>query len=252
MICMLFEASPSPERALELVRGNGWRSMVILLGECRVAYQGRAKSFLDYGERLVIIKKDGSVLVHQDEKREPVNWQPSGTRATYHLADGLFVVRAQRLKSREYMRVDFRRIDLLAAKEFADNAVLQLAGMEGDIVEMIMENPETVEEGLRVLKKERRTSSGSIDLFCRDRDNTPVILEVKRSTPGISAVYQIESYVSDFKRKNPGCNIRAILVAPKISLMVKNVLKDKGFEHREIKAEFDIVDDDQSRLEEWV
>lgn len=249
---MLFEVSPSPERALELIRGNSWRSMIILLGECRVVYQGRAKSFLDYGERLVIIKKDGSVLVHQDEKREPVNWQPPGTNATYHLADGLFVVKAQHLKSKEYMRVEFRRIDLIAMKKFADNAVLQLAGMEDDIVEMIMENPGTVEEGLRVSKKERKTNSGSIDLFCRDRDNTPVILEIKRSTPGISAVYQIESYVSDFKRKNPGCNIRAILIAPKISLMVKNVLKDKGLEYREIKVEFDIADDNQSRLKEWI
>ena len=71
---MLTESSPSPKRALELVYGQGsGRSMILILGECSVSYQGRAKSFLDFGERLVIVKKDGAVLVHQGETREPVN-----------------------------------------------------------------------------------------------------------------------------------------------------------------------------------
>ncbi len=248
---MLFEVSPSPEKALELINSSSWRPMILLVGECSVTYQGRAKSFLDYGERLVIIKKDGSVLVHQGEKREPVNWQPPGTRPSYHLQDGVLVVKAQRVKSREFMTVDFRSIDLLAIKSLTDKASLQLVGMEEDIVEYIMEDPSLIEEGLRVSKKERRTSSGSIDLFCRDRDNTPVIVEVKRSQPGISAVYQLESYVADFRRKNPDCNIRAFLIAPRISSMVKNMLKEKCFEFKEIKVSFDLADDDQRRLEDW-
>ncbi len=123
---MLFEISPSPEKALQLVRETGWRSTILIIGDCRVTYQGRAKSFLDFGERLVIIKKDGSVLVHQGEKREPVNWQPPGTRPTYHVLEGRLVVKALRVKSHEFMTVEFRSISLLAIKELIDKAELQL------------------------------------------------------------------------------------------------------------------------------
>jgi RecB family endonuclease NucS len=250
---MLTELSPSSQKALELVYGNGGaRSMILILGECSVSYQGRAKSYLDWGDRLVIVKKDGAVLVHQGETREPVNWQPPGTRPTYHSIDERFVIRAQRTRARELMKIEFRRIDLLTMKELTDKAELQLAGMEEDIVQKIMENPSIVEEGLRVSDKERKTASGSIDLFCRDKDGCHVILEVKRGNPGISAAYQLEAYSSDFKRKNPDCSVRAVLVAPRIPLMVKNRLMKKGLEYREINVKFDLVDDSQSLLKDWV
>jgi RecB family endonuclease NucS len=225
--------------------------MVMLLGECSVSYKGRAKSYLDWGDRLVIVKKDGAVLVHQSESREPVNWQPPGSRPIYQAFDDLFVIRADRPKHREFMKIEFRRIDLLTMKELSDKAELKLAGMEEDIVQTIIENPSIVEEGLRISKKERKTESGSIDLFCRDQENKSVILEVKRGSPSVSAAYQLEAYVSDFKRKNPDCPIRAILVAPRISLMVKNTLREKGFEHREVNVRFDLADDNQSKLKEW-
>jgi len=55
------------------------KTMLLLIGDCMVDYRGRAQSILDWGERIVMIKQDGNVLVHQPEMREPVNWQPSGT-----------------------------------------------------------------------------------------------------------------------------------------------------------------------------
>ncbi len=250
---MLTETSPSSKRALELVYGPGsGRAMIMLLGECSVSYQGRAKSFLDFGERLVIVKKDGAVLVHQGQTREPVNWQPPGSRPIYQALDDTFVIRAERTKAGEYMKIEFRRIDLLTLKVLADKAELQLAGMEEDLVNAIIENPNLIEEGLRVTEKERRTESGSVDLFCMDRANTPVIVEVKRGNPGISAVYQLEAYVSDFRRKNSEAKIRAFLVAPRIPLMVKNMLREKGFEHCEINFKPVLSAGNQSKLAEWV
>jgi RecB family endonuclease NucS len=250
---MLTETSPSSQRALELVYGKGSaRSMILLVGECSVEYQGRAKSYLDWGDRLVIVKKDGAVLVHQGETREPVNWQPPGTRPTYQAKNGSFVIRAQRTKDRELMKIEFRRIDLFTMKELTDKAELRLAGLEEDIVKKIMEEPSIVEEGLRISKKERKTDSGSIDLFCRDMEGNHVILEVKRGSPGVSAAYQLEAYTADFKRKNPDCMIRSILVAPRIPLMVKNMLRKKGLEYREINVRFELADESQSRLKEWV
>lgn len=51
---------------------------IVLVGSCVVNYRGRAGSVLPEGERVVIIKPDGTLLVHQKEKREPVNWNPPG------------------------------------------------------------------------------------------------------------------------------------------------------------------------------
>ena len=250
---MLSESSPSPQRALELVYGSGSsRSMILILGECSVSYQGRAKSFLDFGERLVIVKKDGAVLVHQGASREPVNWQPPGTRPIYQAAGELFVIRAERTKAREYMKIEFRRIDLLTLKVLSDKAQLQLAGMEEDLVNAIVENPSLIEEGMRIAEKEHRTESGSVDIFGRDHAGIPVIVEVKRGNPTLSAVYQLESYVADFRRKNRKVNIRAFLVAPRIPLMVKNMLRERGFEHREITLRPEFSEDNQSKLAEWV
>lgn len=248
---MLVVESPTPEEAVEIIRSKTWKAMVILLGECSVTYEGRAKSFLDNGERLVILKKDGSLLVHGDEKREPINWQPPGTKPTYHLIDGRLVIKVQRTKPYEYIKVDFRRIDLLTRKELTDDAQAVVSGMEEDIVAMIMDNPSLVEEGLRVSKKEKKTSSGSIDLFCRDSNNLPVVLEVKRGLPSVSAVYQLDAYVRDFKRKNPNCDIRAFIVAPRIPIMVKNMLREKGYEYREIRFDHGIADESQTNLEKW-
>ncbi len=124
--------------------------------------------------------------------------------------------------------------------------------MEEDLVNAIIENPALIEEGLRINEKERRTESGSVDLFGRDNYNTPVIVEVKRGNPGVSAVYQLESYVSDFRRKNSEVKIRAFLVAPRIPLMVKNMLRQRGFEHREINFRPELSAGNQSKLAEWV
>jgi len=250
---MLYESFPSFRRALELVYGRGSsRAIVVLIGECSVTYQGRAKSFLDFGERLVIVKKDGSVLVHQNELREPVNWQPPGTRPIYQATDESFVIRAERTKAREYMKIVFKSIEQLTIKVLDDSAELKLSGMEEDLVRAIMDNPTLIEEGIRVSAKERRTESGSVDLFCRDSSNTPVIVEVKRGSPNVAAAYQLESYVRDFKRKNSDVKVRAFLVAPRIPLMVKNMLREKGFEHREISFKPFLEEDSQSKLAEWV
>ena len=56
------------------------RYILILLARCKVFYEGRAKSQLEEGDRLIIIKPDGTFLIHKDKKREPVNWQPPGSK----------------------------------------------------------------------------------------------------------------------------------------------------------------------------
>jgi len=113
---MKYLVSPAPEEALEALTESGSsikRRMVTLVGNCRVDYSGRARSFLDYGDRLVIVKADGTVMVHGNEKREPLNWQPPGTKVKYTVNGGL-TIEAKRTSPPESMHIHFKSIEALS------------------------------------------------------------------------------------------------------------------------------------------
>lgn len=248
---MKFKVAPSCDEAHELAGSRKPGSVLLIIGECRVKFKGRAESFLDYGERLVLVKKDGSVLVHRGEGCDAVNWQPPGTNTTFVLDNGQLVLHAFRSRPAEKMRVRFRKIKLIAHSRLRDKAEMRLTGMEADYVEKVKKDPGLIEEGMRITSRERRTESGAIDLYGRDKNNTPVILEVKRSIAGIPAVYQLEAYVQDFKRKNKAADVRGILCAPRVPPMVQNLLRERGLEYRAYSYEFELSDDKQKILTDY-
>jgi hypothetical protein len=248
---MDYLVSPTLKEALDFSRNVSPRELLVIIGRCRIKYRGRAKSFLDFGERLLIIKRDGSVLVHRGEKYTPVNWQPPGTRVTYSLDGDLLVLSAIRSNPPEKMRVEFEKIQLMASARMEDKAVMCITGMERNFVEKIIEDPQCIEDGFRLLKEEKATYSGSIDLYGVDKNGNKVVVEVKRSQASPSAVMQLEAYLNDFKRKNPGAKVRGILVAPKIPPMIRRLLEDRGLEYKELEYEFELVDDKQKSLTEY-
>lgn len=82
------QVSPSaPEAARILEDALRARKFVFVAGDCKVDYEGRASSVLEWGERVAIVKQDGSVLVHRPVGYEPVNWQPSGCLVKVWLED---------------------------------------------------------------------------------------------------------------------------------------------------------------------
>ena len=157
------------------------KTLLLIIGDCIIDYRGRARSFLDWGERIIMIKQDGAVLVHQPVMREPVNWQPSGSKSDFKVKDEHLILRSHHNKPPEKMKITFRLIKQITATSLFDKAKLIISGMETDVVNEIINNPEIVEEGLRVYKREKHVKSGMIDLFCYDKNHTPVIIEVKRS-----------------------------------------------------------------------
>jgi len=90
-----------------------------------------------------------------------------------------------------------------------------------------------------------------IDLFCYDKNHTPVIIEVKRSLANISAVHQLRMYVKDTKKDVDEANVRGILCAPKIPDMVKNLLSDYDLEWQEVERKVILPDDNQKTLKEY-
>jgi RecB family endonuclease NucS len=211
--------------------------MVIIIGRCRVAYDGRARSSPDYGDRLVVIKADSTVMVHGNGKREPLNWQPPGAVIRYE-GDGGLVVEAERVNPPEVVRIHFSGIQAMGVFRLEDDATLELFGTEGDIVDRIIDDPSVIEPGLEVLEREKMTCSGFIDLFCKDMDGNSVIIEVKRRCVSSPAVRQLEAYLYDFRKINNNKRVRGILCAPRISKLAKTLVEEKGLEFKELGRDF--------------
>jgi len=227
------------------------KTTLIIAGDCNVDYRGRARSFLDWGERIIMIKQDNTVLVHRPEMREPVNWQPTDSKTEFKIKKDILILKSHHNTPPEKMKVSFRGIKFITISTLKDKAKLALAGMETDVVNSIMENPCNLEEGLRISKREKQVKSGMIDLFGYDKDHTPVVIEVKRSLANISAVHQLRMYVNDIKKDIDEANVRGILCAPRIPDMVKNLLSDYDLEWKEVERKVILPDDDQKTLKEF-
>ena len=246
---------PTASDALRFIEQNhkskADKTLLLLVGDCMIDYRGRARSFLDWGERIIMIKQDGEVLVHQPVMREPVNWQPSGSKTEFSVKDDKLILRSRHTSPPEKMKITFRNLKLLTATSLRDNAKLIISGMETDVVNEIISNPGVIEEGLRISKREKHVKSGMIDLFGYDKNHTPVVIEVKRSLANISAVQQLRMYVSDIKKDVDGANVRGILCAPRIPDMVKKLLSDYSLEWQEVERRVVLPDDFQKTLKEF-
>lgn len=229
------------------------KTLIMLAGSCMVEYRGRARSFLDWGERVIMIKQDGNVLVHQPVMREPINWQPAGTKTIFKLnKEKHLVLRCSHTKPPEKMKITFRDLQFVTISLLRDKAEQVISGMEIDVVNEIVNNPCVVEEGLRISKREKHVKSGLIDLFGYDVNHTPVVIEVKRSLATISAVHQLRMYVNDLKKDIDDAAVRGILCAPRVPDMVKNLLADYNLEWKEVERNVVLPDDYQRRLKDFL
>lgn len=88
MKCQVFE-NPSPKKAYRVIEeGIRKRVLIVILACCSASYEGRARSRLEPGERLIVIKPDGTFMIHQDRKVDPVNWQPPRSRCRSYMKGG--------------------------------------------------------------------------------------------------------------------------------------------------------------------
>jgi hypothetical protein len=227
------------------------KTMLLVMGECMVDYQGRARSLLDWGERIIMIKQDGTVLVHQPVMREPVNWQPTGSISEFKTKNDQLILSCRHLRPAEKMKVTFRQLKLVTATSLVDRANLIIAGMEIDVVNQIISNPTIIEEGLRIVKREKTVKVGAIDLFGFDKNHIPVVIEVKRSLATISSVHQLRMYVEDIKKDRKESKVRGILCAPRVPDMVKKLLEEHGLEWREVERKIILPDNRQRTLKEF-
>ena len=224
---------PSHREALVAVSEAVERGdLVTLQGRCSVEYEGRAASSLGSGDRLVVLKPDGSALVHTTEGRTPVNWQPPGSAHSASVRDGRLHVVSRRETPDERLEVKFDRVYLLTALDAEDEAEIALTGSEADLRERVLDEPEIVGPGVEPLATERETDAGAVDVFGRDGEGGPVVVELKRRRVGPDAVGQLRRYVDAVRREEGnGVAVRGVLVAPSVTDRAADLLDEEGLEH---------------------
>jgi RecB family endonuclease NucS len=229
---LLTAIAPDTEEALALVETGKERGLLCtLFGRCRVVYEGRASSRLDPGDRLVVLKPDGTVLVHTDEGQQPVNWQPPGCTHEASIEGGEFVVRSHRSNPAEELVVRFERLHHATAYEVTDPADLALTGTEEDLRQRLLDDPELLEPGFEPRATERETPAGAVDIYGEDADGNVVVVELKRRRVGPDAVSQLNRYVEALERDlHVGTTVRGVLVAPSVTDTARRLLAERDLE----------------------
>jgi endonuclease len=223
---------------------------VIIVCSCSVHYSGRAESYLAEGDRIIIVKSDGTLLVHQPNGSNPVNYMKNASvHINFH--DGKHVLTSQAEK--EFLDITITKLHSANIFELEDNASIELVGSERDMSQMIFNNPALIEPGFKPLSTEEHTKYGFIDVFGYDKSNTLVVIECKRYTADLKAVDQLERYVRKIKQLKGLAHVRGIIASPKISPNALHMLQDHKFEWRSISPPnfFERDGKSQKRLGEY-
>lgn len=231
-------ASPDPEEAARAINSGRRRGAVVVVGLCQVHYSGRAEAHLPPGRRLLVAKRDGTLLIHDGEKAQPRMWNPPGSSTAAYVEDGRLVVKSVRGRPLESVVARFDAVDFVGVFQL-DAGGLELVGSERDMVEALRRAPHLLEEGLTVLGVEVPTSVGHIDLLARDRAGVYVAVEVKRDVASHEAVFQLKRYVEELARR--GMEARGVLAAPDVTAAAMEHLRRYGLKFvklnpRELKA----------------
>ena len=206
----------------------------VLYALCKVEYEGRAKSQLDWGLRVIISKPDGTLLIHERDKHKPRNWQPPGCRLYYSRKERFPVLMSIRKRPREVIKIVMEKVLALLVVNNIASEELMLEKTEADLVSKVLENPDLLEEGLEVVDVEHPTSLGTIDLLARDREGRLVVCEFKRSVAGLDAVSQLRRYVEQMAERYGPDKVRGFLVAPSITSTALRYLYKLGFEFKKL------------------
>ncbi|MCD6324269.1 MAG: DUF91 domain-containing protein [Desulfurococcales archaeon] len=219
-----------PEELPDAIKRFFRATTIILFTNCSLRYVGRASSLAERAWRVVIIKEDGTVLVHEGRGRNPINWQPKAY-VTAEYRDGEAVIKAVRARPHEELEIRIHEDSYLLAVRLSAGKFL-LKGSEEDLVEKVAGNPSLVEEGAVLVSREVSTPHGRIDVVLRGRDGKLILVEAKRSSADIDAVYQLRRYVEYYR--SLGVDAEGVLASPSVTPKAKKLLSKYGFRHVEV------------------
>lgn len=231
--------------------------MRIVIANCSVDYSGRLDAHLPEAKRVLMLKGDGSVLIHSDGgSYKPLNWMTApcslnvSAPSEEEKAEGvkeIWTVRAA--KTNDCLVIRLLEIYLDHSEDLGIDPGLIKDGVEAHLQELLAEQISNIlGEGWQLVRREYPTAIGPVDLLVRDDSGKPVAVEVKRRG-GIDGVEQLTRYLELMGRDPLLTGLRGIFAAQEISKQARTLATDRGIEC--VILDYDAMrgmDDSESRL----
>lgn len=209
--------------------------MRLVVARCSVDYDGRLTAHLPLATRVLMVKADGSVLVHSDGgSYKPLNWMSPPCRLTVappgedHAAVGVIEVwTVQHAKTDDRLRVQLHEVLHDSSHELGVDPGLVKDGVEAHLQELLAEHVQTLGEGYTLVRREYPTAIGPVDLLVRDQGGAAVAVEVKRRGE-IDGVEQLTRYLDLLNRDPLLAPVSGVFAAQEIKPQARVLATDRG------------------------
>ena len=202
--------------------------MRLVIARCQVDYAGRLTAHLPMATRLIVVKADGSVLVHSDGgSYKPLNWMSPPCTLAEGIDENGTVEWVVEAKSGDTLRILLDKVVSDSSHELGIDPGLQKDGVEKHLQELLADHPASLGEGLTLVRREFPTAIGPVDLLCRDPDGATIAVEIKRRGE-IDGVEQLTRYLDLLNRDPLLSPVRGIFAAQEIKPQARVLAADRG------------------------
>ena len=202
--------------------------MRLVVARCQVDYAGRLSAHLPLATRVLMLKADGSVLIHSDGgSYKPLNWMSPPCSVKEVVSEDGQVEWLVTGKADDTLRIIIEEIHHDSSHELGVDPGLQKDGVEKHLQELLAEHPATLAPGLTLVRREFPTAIGPVDLMCRDADGRSVAVEIKRRGE-IDGVEQLTRYLELLNRDPLLSPVRGIFAAQEIKPQARVLATDRG------------------------
>jgi endonuclease len=197
--------------------------MRLVIARCTVDYAGRLSTHLPSAVRLLMVKADGSVLVHADYGGyKPLNWMSAPCTLAQEAGTWRVTNRAG-----EIMTIEIEEVLHDSARHLGLDPGLVKEGVEKDLQALLAERCHAIRPGLSLVRREHPTDIGPVDLLCRDEQGRYVAVEVKRRGE-IDGVEQLSRYLA--RLRAPLREVWGILVALDFKPQARVLAAERGID----------------------
>lgn len=219
-----------------------------MIAQCTVDYLGRLTAHLPSARRLLLVKADGSVSVHADDRAyKPLNWMSPPCWLTETL-DGDAAIWVVQNKAGEQLRITLEDVEHDSSHELGIDPGLVKDGVEAHLQELLAEHIELLGEGYTLVRREYMTAIGPVDILCRDAGGRSVAVEIKRRGD-IDGVEQLTRYLELLNRDTLLAPVAGVFAAQQIKPQARTLAEDRGI--RCLTLDYDSMrgmDNDEFRL----
>ena len=208
--------------------------MRLVIARCSVDYVGRLEAHLPMADRLLMVKADGSVSIHADDRAyKPLNWMtPPCTLEEQEITDvdgqdvgvRMWIVEN---KKGEQLRITLEAVHSDYYYDLGEDPGLVKDGVETHLQELLAEHITTLGDGYTLIRREYPTAIGPVDILCRDSDGATVAVEIKRRG-GIDGVEQLSRYLELLNRDELLKPVQGGFAAQEIKPQARTLAEDRG------------------------